>query len=495
MRRFFRLATLANLLHINGNLAAKGKNMYIMDYKGKILHSRNNGEFYSKNINDINKDEAVIINDLEIKKITDLDADDIFIYDREVLCNRLISIGIHSDVKITYDKNSCTYLFSNKENKYLCSDNELIDFNKIHAYTWERFILIDEYKIHKINYIMSNSWVSKRDGNIYTPKDIKLKDIFSLCIGPINIDISKCREEDFGEYKFVGIVDNWSPEVFLLYCPHIYITAYSSANVLKQLALCVSSIRKFGKFNGRITVMTDQAIETIRDICDDESIDIDFMQPKDFVGFVCSKYSIINKDIYKHSQPLLYIDPDIIFDRPISPLFLDAVLSETICAPLETFNRLMTHPPIGSSLIQLDQLNVNIYSSGVNGGTISFPNIDDEKTREFVRLVRRTIANIGWKFGRKYNGWADQEVLNYISYKFGGINSSVFTKYANYVMGSMEDIYSRRGFVHFVGRSSTEKVVEMQNYTSLLALQFRSSEGSESMGNHDSERDEWIGVG
>ncbi|BCI68947.1 hypothetical protein AAJCM20276_35710 (plasmid) [Acetobacter aceti] len=441
--------------------------MYIMDYKGKILHSKNNGEFYSKNINDINKDEVVFIKDSEITEIINLDSDDIFIYDHEVLFNKIISIGIHNDVKITYDKNSCTYLFS-KDNKYLCSDNELIDFNKIHAYTWERFILIDDYKVSKINYIMSNSWVSKRDGNIYTPKNIRLKDIFSLCIGPINIDVCKIRTEDLGEYKFVGIADNWSPEVFLLYSPHIYITAYSSINVLKQLALCVSSIRKFGKFNGKITVMTDQTIETIRDICSDESIDIDFMEPKDFVGFVCSKYSIMNKEIYKNSQPLLYIDPDIIFDRPIHPLFLDAVLSETICAPLETFNRLMTHPPIGSSLIQLDQLNVNIYSSGVNGGTISFPNIDDEKTCEFIRLVRRTIANIGWKFGRKYNGWADQEVLNFISYKFGGLNSSVFTKYASYVIGDTEDVYTQRGFVHFVGRSSTEKVIEMQNYTSRL---------------------------
>nr|WP_025828922.1 hypothetical protein [Acetobacter persici] len=444
-----------------------------MSYNGKFLHFSDNEEFIFLDIKNMNLDKIIDIPCESYVDIINKNTDDSFILRENDEFSFSAHVNTLGNINIKYKYSERTYLLTNKDNKYLCCDGNGSGFNKNDPYLWEQFILVSEKFVSNLNYIMSNKWICKRDGKLYNNSDIKIDEIFSIAIGPYSLDLRRLQDTDVNKYSLIGIVDCWSPEKFLLYKPVIYITAYSSDDVMKQLGLCVESIRKIGKFYGKIVVMTDKSLEEIHDIChefDENSIEIDTIHPKDFVGFVCSKYNILDKKNYIGYQPVLYLDPDIIFDNTIEPMLVDAVCSEKICAPIETFNRLMTHPPIGAQLIQLDSLNIDIYCGGFNGGTISFPNIEDQNVQKFISLVRKTIANIGIKFGRNFNGWADQEVLNFIAYKFGGMDGSYFTKYAKYVEVDINKNYSRSGFVHFVGRPSKEKVYKMKKYLKNLLL-------------------------
>lgn len=438
-----------------------------MSYNGKLLHFSENKEFMFLDVKDIDLDKVVDIPCESFVDIINKNIDDSFILKENNEFSFVVDIDGFNNVCLRYNYSERTYLLSDEGGKYLCCDVNGSGFNKTDPYLWEQFVLISRNLLSNLNHIISNKWVCKRDGKLYSDSDIKIKEIFSISIGPYSLDLRRLQDGDVSKYSFIGIVDGWSPEKFLLYKPVIYITAYSSDDVMKQLSLCVESIRKIGRFHDKLVIMTDKSLQDIHEICnefDENIIEIDSIYPKDFVGFVCSKYSILNKKKYEGYQPVLYLDPDIIFDNVIEPMLIDAVCSEKICAPIETFNRLMTHPPIGAQLIQLDLLNIDVYCGGFNGGTISFPNIEDNNVQKFISLVRKTIANVGIKFGRNYNGWADQEVLNFVAYKFGGMDGSYFTKYAKYVEVNANEKHSRSGFVHFVGRPSKEKVFKMREY-------------------------------
>lgn len=286
-------------------------------------------------------------------------------------------------------------------------------------------------------------------------------------IGEFSLDIRSQRVSDFGKYNLMGFCDSWKIEEFLLYNPLIYITAYSSKSVLEQLKICIRSLREFSGFDGQIVVMSDQDVTSIRELCagkNTDSINVDPMNPEDFVGYVCSKFSLSGKECYDGYQPIMYLDPDIVFNCNVDQMLQEATLTEDICAPLEDFHRVQTHIPVGAGLIQLDSLKPSPYAAGFNGGTIVYPNVENPKVQAFLETARRTVTNVGELFGRSFNAWADQEVINYISIKKFSINTSCLSKYAKYVDYNPDTHGEFKGFVHFWGHSSNEKVIKMTRY-------------------------------
>lgn len=442
--------------------------MYIMDRHIKVLHfDKKNKKIYSCPLNEINKDEVINVN----KHSSDFNYDYKFIHNKETIFEVDVSTTVFDEVKFYYNLNTFGYSLCDKNGKYLCADTTDYSFSRDQCNLWETFSLIDDDFIQKIYYIKTNCWLSKRDEQLYYPKDISLSDNFCINIGPYSINLLAITKDDINQYQIVTVCDGWKPEIFLLYKPLIYITAYSDKDVLNQLGLCIKSIRKFGNFYAKIIVMTDQSLDTIKKICGDYhncEIEIDKNFPEDFVGYVCSKFNIIDREIYKGYQPLMYLDPDIIFDSPIEPMLLKSLATGNICAPLETFHHLKTHPPVGAGLIQLDGMEVSPYAAGFNGGTLIFPNVEDQNVRQAVHLIRRTITHLGIKFGRTFNKWADQEVLNYISYKYGFINTAVLTKYAKFIDNDPLVKFGCRGFVHFWGTSKDNKVRKMEQYLNKL---------------------------
>ncbi len=437
--------------------------MYLISYNGEVIH--NNGDnYYTKKINDLNYDDIINVDIDPVYQNMNKEDDYIFLKEQpEFYCN------FENFGKVTgiYNKKTRAVSFKNNDGKYLCFEGNNLVFTRDEANLWESFCPIDEKFIKKLQYVILNKWISKRTGEIFDGKNITFCSDFIMKIGTFSIDIRSQHVADFEEYKFIGFCDTWKFEEFLLYNPLIYITAYSSKSVLNQLSLCVRALRNFADFDGRIIVMSNEDTTSIRSICSmdgDDNIDVDHMDPKDFVGYVCSKFSILGKDIYSGYQPVMYLDPDIIFNSDLNKMLQEATLTEDICAPLEDFHRVQTHVPVGAGLIQLDSLTPSPYAAGFNGGTIIFPNTDNTKVKEFLDAARRSITNIGEFFGRDFNLWADQEVINYLSIKNFNINTSCISKYAKYVDHNPSINENLTGFVHFWGHDSDKKSELMKIY-------------------------------
>jgi len=437
--------------------------MFLICHNGEVLHF--NGNFYyTRPANSIDYENMVDVDFFD--KYNDFLKEDLYIYHDnfpELDCE----FDIIGKAKGIYNNNTRAISFRNKEKKYLCLDNGVLSFSRDEANLWESFLPIDEKFFEKINHLFSNKWISKRTGQLFDGKQITFSNDFSLNIGNFSLDLRSQNIIDFKKYKFIGFHDSWKIEVFLLYNPLIYITAYSSKNVLSQLGLCVRSLRNFSNFGGKIVVMSDKDISVIREICQDDgisAIEVDNVNPKDFVGYVCSKFSLTNKNKYIGYQPIMYLDPDIIFSGDVNTILQEATLTEDICAPLEDFHRIQTHIPVGAGLIQLDALITSPYAAGFNGGTIVYPNVEEVKVIEFLNAARRTVTNIGEIFGRNFNAWADQEVINYLSVKFFNLNTSCLTKYAKYINKEIANIGDAAEFVHFWGHNSDTKVHLMNIY-------------------------------
>ena len=349
----------------------------------------------------------------------------------------------------------------------MCWDKNKYEFSRDDAQLWEFYLLVDNDFIDKIFYIKQNQWISKRNSKLYKPNDIEIHEGFILQIGDFLINLQYLNNDDIKFNYFIGICNHWQPEEFFLYRPLIYITAFSNEDIFKQLELCIESLRLFGDYTGKIIVMTDKSQDFILNLCQENSynLTVDPMYPKDFVGYVCSKFNIYNKDIYQNHQPILYLDPDIIIDKPIKPMLIEATLTQLICAPLELGHYLYNHTAIGCGLIQQDQLKISHYVPGFNGGTLVIPNVYNDMVKNAIYLIKKTITNTGYFFGRDYNRWADQEVLNYISVKLGFFNTSILTKYVNYIDNN---INNRRGLVHFWGHPTQDKPIVMKKYLNSL---------------------------
>ncbi|MBE7182576.1 MAG: hypothetical protein INR71_15455 [Terriglobus roseus] len=218
--------------------------------------------------------------------------------------------------------------------------------------------------------------------------------------------------------------------------------------------------------------MTDLAEAQVKEMFGKEGIDFGQiivlnLPAKDFVGFVCSKYSILDYEQFEGFQPLLYLDPDIVIDRPIEPMLAAVASSGRICAPAEGWNQVHHHVPVGASLLRMDNVECR-FMPGLNGGTIGFPALDTPDVRNTIERIRRTIACLGRRFGRTFNGWADQEAMNYVAIKTDSFDSTTITPFVTHYVPSTETLGGPRGLVHFWGRTSTGKADAMANYVRSL---------------------------
>ncbi|MBE7181814.1 MAG: hypothetical protein INR71_11520 [Terriglobus roseus] len=80
---------------------------------------------------------------------------------------------------------------------------------------------------------------------------------------------------------------------------------------------------------------------------------------------------------------------------------------------------------------------------------------------------------MGRHFGRTFNRWADQEVMNYIAIKTDTFDSVTITPFVVHYLPLAENLGGRRGLVHFWGRTSVGKVDAMKEYMEQLRNDLR----------------------
>ncbi|MHB1301845.1 MAG: hypothetical protein ACYCZB_00005 [Acidiphilium sp.] len=331
---------------------------------------------------------------------------------------------------------------------FLCAEQEGgVVADRPNAGAWEQFISLYDEDIESLQFILKHEWII--DGEVIGASDVKLGNDFKIHFGKYSFDLRyqmPIRREDY-PFQLTLFDDGWKIRQAFLYKPLIYFTAFKSQVVSRQLYFAIQSLLEFGKYRGHIHVITDQSEAEIRrnvPTLAHDQLTIQASQAADWIGFVSSKYLIVDHVASMACQPILFNDPDIVFDADISHALIATATSPRICAPIEYFSFLASSPSVGASLIQRDGCEPR-YSNGFNAGTLGVPNIRDHG--KYLRLIRDVIVNHAAAHGRDFHEWADQEIANYVSYRIGHFDTHRLTPFVRYVSSGQES--APRGIAHF----------------------------------------------
>ena len=346
--------------------------------------------------------------------------------------------------------------------------NGSVGFHTKDQNTWELYMALSTKDLEALKTILSARWIEQKTNNLIEPHDIRIEEGWKLRLGEAVLDLRLQFPTISSDlpFHFVGLHDGWRIVRFFLYDPLIYFTAFKSSEVLSQLYISICSLLEFGCYDGKVHVVTDQAADTILaniPKLDPSRLSIQTCNPADWVGYVAAKYTIAeHQPAYGH-QPILFSDPDIVFDTNILPMLKTIASSDRIVAPLEG-GLLRTFPSLGATLYQRDGFDAG-FASGFNGGTLGIPNLASHgKTLDLIRAI---IVNHALLHGRDYHRWVDQETANYVSFRIANVDTHAISSYVRTGFAdTAKTSNGRRGLVHFW--ASTPKSATMQAYVEVL---------------------------
>jgi hypothetical protein len=273
---------------------------------------------------------------------------------------------------------------------------------------------------------------------------------------------------DFSPFRFPVHPDGWKFDRIILYRPLIFYVAFGE-NAIGQFCVSVKSLFQIGNFDGRVLVFTDMPEQKLRKKLNEippAQLLVTPLRANDWVGFVAAKFAILEEDVAYECSPVVFMDPDIVYNTDVRPMLVDMACLDSPSAPLEHFSNLATSPSVGGQLIQRDNGNP-MLSCGFNVGTLAVPNL--KEFGHVLALIRRTIQNYVTIHGRAGIHFIDQEVANYISFKFAHFDTGQLTRYVRF--GFMQDAFNLgalSGLVHFWGIPRTSRIEPMQRYLDLL---------------------------
>jgi hypothetical protein len=246
--------------------------------------------------------------------------------------------------------------------------------------------------------------------------------------------------------------------------------ALGEEHILAQLHTSLNSLGEIGGYTGQVLVFTDRAQAEIAAAAPGlkpEQISAAPLPASEWVGYVAGRYCILEQQAAFSYQPVVYMDPDIVFNTRVQDMLVAMAVSERLTAPIETFSSLANSPSVGANLLQQDNAQPR-FACGFNGGTIGIPNLVHH--RHTVQLIRRIIRNYLAIKGRHGLPWVDQEVANYVSYKIAHVDMNEVSRFVRYgdkrastMLGALT------GLVHFWQiHDRQERAAGMLRYLNLL---------------------------
>ncbi len=377
-----------------------------------------------------------------------------------------------------------------RDGHYLCAGPHFsrLDYTRDKPSSWETFQLVEAEDVERVRHILSADWLIRSTGVLTRQQDISTG-FRSIRLGAVTIDIASTvqlwrdlrlrtpagrptSEGDRAAFYYDIIIDGWKIDRIRLYNPCIFFTAFKSPLVLSQLHLSMTSLLEFGAYDGHIHVISDQTREDLlREVPNlpARRLTVQTVKARDFTGFVASKYLLLDCIEARQYQPLLFSDPDIVYDRPIERMLCALTAAERVAAPLEDFSLLRQAPSMGTSLLQRDGFETR-ETCGFNGGTLGFLNLAEHG--HILSMIRVIIMSYSGMSGRGSLSWVDQEVANYVGYKAGQVDTTVLSRFVRYgLTGTEHDAAGRIGLVHFWPPGhAIEKLRAMQTYYAALIV-------------------------
>ncbi|WP_041796118.1 hypothetical protein [Pararhodospirillum photometricum] len=270
--------------------------------------------------------------------------------------------------------------------------------------------------------------------------------------------------------------DGWQVRQFEVFRPLIYFTAFGPPEMFQLLNIALCSLARRGAVPATYLVITrpeDRALiaEHGAEACAllGDRLRIACLDATSLRDFMFARYALATIPEGALYQPILYLDTDMVCDGPLENLFREAMDTDKILAPAEHLLHLDQFDWWGGkALFEKDSSSgLTINDFGMNSGSICAKNLF--VLRESFELIPRlqrahdTQASEPLTF--------DQPFFNYVVYKLGLQDPSVFLKHIR--LNGHEQPPSpndRRGLVHFMGGvgNSSPKLNRMRDYVTLL---------------------------
>ncbi len=225
---------------------------------------------------------------------------------------------------------------------FLCAEaDSTMSLSRMESGEWEAFFALDDTDLDWLTHVMSHTWLSASRDAVVPRQLVHPVRNFGMQIGDLAIRIDDFLAANPGDQtaeSFCFHYDGWKVEQLRIYKPLIYFIAFGKDEIFTSLALTLRSLHEFGHYDGDILLFTDRAPDRLVGIVPPEmqkQVKLSAAPATDIMDYTSIKFRICDLKEAEAYQPLLYLDIDVICDRPIEPMLREIHAASRICVPLE----------------------------------------------------------------------------------------------------------------------------------------------------------------
>lgn len=369
-----------------------------------------------------------------------------------------------------------------RDGLYACADSHGdVPVNRTRASGWEQFLLVRPDEVERLWWILNNSWIHKPTRTRIRPADIEIQKRFILRIGDFQFSMADNflrdptmepgigPEKDNRPLETALFRHRWAPEVFAVYRPLIYATAFGAREYITCFEVCISSALTLGEYDGDVLLLTDKAPEELTELRAllGDRLHVRQLIPARRADFIASRYTLGRWAPSKHYQPILYSDVDVAFDIPMEPMLINIALHSRLTAQTEEFSFIDKDKSVGAQLYR--ELGIRPErKNGFCAGIIGIPNF------RTCALYFETVMTAIYRFfetasleGRVH---IDQPFFNFVAAQGWPVDGWPMTQHVRWAQGGkIHGGDGPKGVVHFWGPTPVTRTLSvMRDYLAQL---------------------------
>ena len=321
--------------------------------------------------------------------------------------------------------------------------------------SWEIFTPISEAAATDIISLAQSRWALRSPKSAERPSLVEIKRRGEISVGGLTYPIAGNFPLDHKQTfmgnisSFLLVRQGWMIDEYLRYNPLVYYCCFGEGYVTRQLELATSSLSEIGIYDGEVLVLSN-AEEVLSSVSADlrGKTHIRIVNAADRLDFLSARMSLARMEDFNDYSPVLYMDLDVIVDRPVETVLLSVLASQKMSAQEEDFNSLSIAEPAGAELFMRDRVDIEGLL-GFNSGVVAFSNM--AVAARVLSLMQISLEHYTQKNGRSSLYWCDQPMMNYIVRKLGVFQAepiSSATRTLTSLTGEF-DPSDACGFVHF----------------------------------------------
>lgn len=386
---------------------------------------------------------------------------------------RVPAASVGSLFELTPHPSDPEWLSISLNSYYICADDaEQVTLSRRSASTWECFLPVDLRLVEQLVATMDVLWISQARHDHTTTMPFQLRPGGQISAGRWtgaaaamlnSIKVEPNNSETSTSISALTIRHRWRLERLLRYQPLVYYTAFGKQKYIDAFRQSLYSLRKIAGYSGAVLLFTDISEDVVRDLVKDVAgeLHIHPLPIEHHVDAWTSRYRLFDWPFAAQFQPYLYIDTDVIFDRPLDSVLHELVRSETLSAATELTSAYSKANSVGYALFLEDKQFPGGF--GMNSGTIGIPTLRVGKP--ILPLIHQNVRAYYDEKGQ-YACWYDQPHMNYLADRMQCFDPEIIGSRLRF---NADDPAGAIGFVHFWAEDTgIDRVRRMSNYIAAL---------------------------